>query len=1042
MFLRNASCLTAKSAARQSSALKHTTCLCSGAGQSVARCRTFTGNVRGGDAPPSRNHEAGLRRSADQEQLPRRSHQTPAKVAREPRFFTPNYTSETIQSRCRDGRPEIKPAEIPSRSSLEQEHTSTRAFNVGAAPPATVQPSQLPWTRAAFVDLSTLTRSATASPQHAADPAAGDSLKIRPAQAAVQSLARLPHKTEAGNPSTQSALLKDSASTDSAQRTHQMSVVPPDPPQTDNSKLVVRGSDQSSEDSRTCAKAGIVSSNESPGAKEKVEREHKPVAVAVADAVLADDKGPQTLTFLDLGQNSASQEALPSERAIFGNAPTAPTATPGPDTSQSQLHDSPDLSKVSGANLQKVFVADPVLKPAPSTSTYMQKHEAYVLDADKKSVHRLWRRQNMDNAQHWVTLSRLLENVAPRKYSGFDPFREFYLSASALTAYTGSLERNIWIEHVGNGARVEVFPPWLKPVNECKVRITGGIAAEEVAKKLQGITIASSQQKTDQRRTLASIDSVAAFHAYVRQVTGQSEARVLERSVVQKRNRFVADRLLKAFTDAHIAKYASADALRLALQYFNQHYEVQDAADLIYARCRKLELANTIAIMNLRLKHAFNWNLPLLAYKIVLDMKELGIRPNGRTWSLFYDFSANDSQRQLIVQALDRANISHLTKKARAVLALPLVEEQLKITGNNATSWKAFEQDMDSSFGRLWHSTATYKRTLNLTRQTGLDEISEELFAKVWSKSVLMRSKSDLHQYYIHVHHFKYLYTKRALGRAIKLLRDMVVRDIADINLERVIPILFLTAWQCKATNVCRTLWRFAAVNGLYDRTMQDIISQALYRSMVFGQRPQRPQPYDILSNDETEWRTMSAEEQAHITWAASAARLAVGANAAGVVADLSERFPVLEAHFPPGTSSLEMVSTWLPTDGGLREAQRGLLKAVLQQDLNAFIGHETVSLAVLATSTLQKALKLDTEWSTSGKTDALLSRKLADLSREMVPLAVWEKSAERLAKDEEIRRCLIEDAVYAGTELKVPMVDKELSGRDIMTGSCMADNV
>jgi hypothetical protein len=1032
MFLRNASCLTAKSVARSSLTSRCTAHLCPNTQKSVARHRTYTGSARGGDASPSRDHEAGLRRPADQEQLSRQSHQPRVEVAREPQFFTPDYTSETIQSRCRDEAADTKPAKTPRRSGLEQDSTATRAFNAGAAPPPPLQPSQQSWTRTAFVDLSTLTSSSTASPQHAAGSAPAQSLKLRPAQAAVQHPARPSHRSGSGSPPAQSVLLGDSTCTERAQETPQVQVDQPDPGQIDESKLVVRGSDQSLEDSRAGAKAGIASSKVSSGADRNVQREEK--TVTDANAVFAGDKDLQTLTFLDLGQNRGSNKALPSKRARSGNGPIPPGAMPGPDASLSQVHDPTDLPKGNEAISKERSVVDPVLKPAPSQSTYMQKHEAQVLDADKKSVHRMWRQQNMDNAPHWVRLSRMLENVVARKHSGADRVREFYLSASALIAYAGSLERNIWAEHVGTGVLVEVFPPQVKPVKKCKVKVTGGIAADYVANKLQSISNGSVQQKPDQRRTLASIDSIAAFHAYVRQITDEPEARVLERSVVQKRNRFMADRLLKAFTDSHIAKFASADALRLAIHHLNQHYELQDAADLIYARCRKLELANTIAIMNLRLKHAFNWNLPLLAYRTVLDMQELHIRPNSRTWSLFYDASANDSQRQLIVQALDRANIRRLTKKARAILALPLIEEQLKIIGNDATAWKAFEQDMDSAFGRLWHSTATYKRTLDLTRQTGLDEISEWLFAKVWSRP-------DLQQYYIHVHHFKYLYAKRDLGRAIKLLQDMVARDIAAINLERVIPILFLTAWQCKATNVCRILWRFAAVNGLHDNsTMQECILQALHRNSIFGEKWQRPQTYDVRSNHDTLWRTMSTEEQAHITWAASAARLAIGANTAGAVADLSDRFPVLARHFPPKTSSLEMLSTWLPTDGGLREAQRGLLKVVVQQDLNAFIEHETVPLSVLVSSTLDKALRLDEEWSKSGKVDNLLSFRLEDLSQEMVPMAIWAKSPERLAREEEIRRCLIEDAIYAGTELKGATVggisDQPASNDWLVTGT------
>lgn len=711
----------------------------------------------------------------------------------------------------------------------------------------------------------------------------------------------------------------------------------------------------------------------------------------------------QRRTYFDLSKQSAStatgRESCREEEQALGSI----VQSSAPDThgvlDNSSLHSDNQLDKVNSHG-QEFGPESDHATPYVDLSSNASGHRSENELARKRLLKRLWKiRTFTPRKANWVPLSRILESIQPRRLSAPEQMMMIEVPSDVVKAYTGSLEQNAWIEYVGTGVHVEVT--WSPKASSTRTLfLRGSSAAEEVKQKLHDIGKRPFPTEIAAPATLQSINSILGFHEYICEITQRREHRAMERSMVGDHNRFTADRLLKAFTDSDISKFASTVAMNRALCYLNLHWEVKDTADLIYAHCRGIGIAGSTAAMNTRLEHAIRWSNRSLAMSTAHDMKQLGVVPDSHTWSLLYYGTEKEEQRLHIVKALDQAGVE-ITARSQALLALPLIEDQLKHLPDDAAAWQSFVDDMDSTFGEAqWQSAETLKVILSLTHRRRQHEVGEEVLTSTFS-----RSPSDYDK--LTTEHAKLLKHQRDLGSAVKLFAYAVERDLRDIAIDKIVEILFNTAWDCQSATVCRLLWRYAAVNGFIGLSMRHTVHRALHSNSMTGNYFKGNKP-DLMSGENAK------AKEALRRWRYKMLRLCIGVDAK-YIAGVQEGYPRLLAHFPAGTTSMEMISTYLPVSDGLRGEQSRLMNDILYRDRMAVVYFRTIHRVQFA-ALLIKAAEADKRSLESEETDA--SFPAPQMGHEF-DLPIFAKTEDELAKDAQIRSRIAADVAFAGTKLR-----------------------
>ena len=656
-------------------------------------------------------------------------------------------------------------------------------------------------------------------------------------------------------------------------------------------------------------------------------------------------------------------------------------------------------------------------------------------------VDRKWRAKFYgDKWVNWLPLVRQLRYVfarSPPSQHGVS----MTVSDRVLVAYTGSSQPNSWVENIGTNVRVRVVPREASSKSpftdvhssargSCIVFEGSAALVRDVAQRFQQLSddletaISSFSGTSDTGHSLHSINSIASFHAYVVRITAQTTWRTIEKSLVADLHQFTADRLCRAFTDPVISRFASTVALNRALQYLHTNSELHDAADLVYAHGRQLGLVNDITTLNSRLEFAIQRNLVDQASAIVQDMREFDVPANSRTWGLFYRASRNNAEKSEIVHSMHRAGVS-IGWEARAWLALPLAEQQLR-TVKQTEDWNKVVDDMDVVFGKnQWMSPQTFTLLLDLARRENLDKAFEGILKT-------SREQPDPEQFSFDGAYFTYLKTRLDLKHAVKILLALIEQKAARSVIAVAIPKIIMIAWQLKALNVCRLLWRFCAVEGIVTHSMWFVMQRALlsrgflqsndsHDSNEFTWEHEPDRLVDHQSDDgngpkETSpKRPLSSEQRDRRRWQWIAARNAVGIDTA-YLEQIKHQFPNLVDHFPPSTSSIDLISTRLPSDSRrLRKDQITLAWRILYRDMHAWQRYRAVPLGLLS-RLLEKAVDVDLEWIQEGKSPTM---SWAETQQDAIDLRVLEKNNDMLRKDDEMRKQVLEEAQYVGTELK-----------------------
>jgi hypothetical protein len=147
------------------------------------------------------------------------------------------------------------------------------------------------------------------------------------------------------------------------------------------------------------------------------------------------------------------------------------------------------------------------------------------------------------------------------------------------------------------------------------------------------------------------------------------------------------------------------------------------------------------------------------------------------------------------------------------------------------------------------------------------------------------------------------------------------------------IPMVFMTAWNSRFYNVCRVLWRYAAVSGNIAFNMQNVVATSL-----------------IKNNDET-------NNSASHLWRITAGKVIVGTDLD--VSGLASQYRFLNED---GLKNpMKVLAQWTPDDGP-RQEQLSLAYTILQRDLTAYKHFWRLRSQQLF-DLLKKAYELDCEW-------------------------------------------------------------------------------
>jgi len=593
----------------------------------------------------------------------------------------------------------------------------------------------------------------------------------------------------------------------------------------------------------------------------------------------------------------------------------------------------------------------------------------------------------------WLPLAKTLASLQLTKSS---PTQEtVQVNKRTVNRYTGSYRPNIWNEQAGAGVSVNLHSDSETQTSTRSAVLRGSpfytsLVRDKFAHNLNSSADVQAQSADiEGQNSLISVDSVASFTRFVFRLTNPRVNRKVEHMVFGNYNRYVADLLSRAFSDPKTCIFASAAALDRALRFLSIHNELLDAANLVYAHGRRMQLVQNITTFNIRLQCALKRKITHLANTTVREMAEIGVQPNSHTWALVYAAVETLDARAEVLKLIERCN-PPMSTTSWSHLALTMFEEQLKLASDKELNLLASIKELDETFGRDWMFPKTLARGLHICKQRNLDKVAKLLFEVAERRGIQMTKD-------IHVYHFALARRQKSTKRAVDRLCSMIRKD-EEPMLSLVIPRVFMTAWSQKCTNTCRVLWAFAATRGLITQTMQTVVYRALLSNTKTNPKAESP----------------SKSQVARLAWQRLASKLIVGIDFDS--ARFLEHFPLLAAYFGHSASTIQMVSTWTPDDG-TRDEQISLDYTTLHRDLEAWQYRRPMAIKVLS-ELLTEAYQMDLAWLRSGKlnnaTAVELDPQAIDIKRHLN--GDWLGYNTRLSR---VREDLIRDAEAFGLETK-----------------------
>jgi pentatricopeptide repeat protein len=437
--------------------------------------------------------------------------------------------------------------------------------------------------------------------------------------------------------------------------------------------------------------------------------------------------------------------------------------------------------------------------------------------------------------------------------------------------------------------------------------------------------------------------SVPSFLHCVEDLTTMKIPRLERRHVYgprdERHNNVVANFLYRLFTEINTARFASALALDLALGFLGKHDELYHHTTTLYIQYRRSRLTLLPITYNHVLKAMFSQNDMMKFRDVLDDLCAEGHKPDCKIWLTLLKSESSMARKDIIVDWMGRRNLLG-NALLRGQVAAEIVSAELrKIDDYNAYADR-FIAATDARFGKDWMSGPPVAQILRACADLKAWAMAREIFMKAQERNVVF--DATITSVILTV-----MQRRGSLRDSLDFFRSHFVRTVGR-NDQALIPILFVTAWRHRFHNVCRVLWRYAAVRGVTTYKMENLVTESLLRN----------QDVAIPSTNSKDL-TIATKE-----WWRRAGKVIVGTH---LDTKGFEQFFNLIEQLPgsKATNPMLWLAQYVP-EGEPRDQQLSLACVMLHRDLEAWKQFAPPSSQRLF-KLLSDAYAMDVEWKGEG---------------------------------------------------------------------------
>lgn len=555
----------------------------------------------------------------------------------------------------------------------------------------------------------------------------------------------------------------------------------------------------------------------------------------------------------------------------------------------------------------------------------------------------------------WSEPIRLLAQLIyrPKKVLG----ERLELHRDAVYNLTGTLDANAWFHPVRLGCEVRVLNERARHRDKLVVILHGMPRArqltreyllwiERVVAKSTGWSLSSEDRPVLIRFVLSSLAwhcrtksarradaleqppswTVRSFADVVETLTTMQIPRQLRRELydnADSHNRTVAEVLESLFSDPRSESCISLRALNHALQFTCAHTELEATSTFLFERAKSIGLSIQADTYNILIEQSLRQNKLDYYRSLLASMQRMGVVPNEMTWVALLRVTKSRSARRAILQRL-RHKWPKKNKMWQQV-AVELVTTDFARLVRLEKSFDYFVDFMDQSLPPDWLSARCINRMLHVCAEKKLWDVVPRVVE-------LGERRGGLFNTGTHSALLKVFQKRGSVRDSIGLLESHFAKTVGRDSAFAV-PMVFMTAWNSRFYNVCRVLWRYAAVSGNIAVNMQNVVATSL-----------------IKNNDET-------NNSASHLWRITAGKVIVGMDLD--VSGLASQYRFLNEDGL--TNPMKVLAQWTPDDGP-RQEQLSLAYTILQRDLTAYKRFWRLRSQQLF-DLLKKAYELDCEW-------------------------------------------------------------------------------
>jgi hypothetical protein len=667
--------------------------------------------------------------------------------------------------------------------------------------------------------------------------------------------------------------------------------------------------------------------------------------------------------------NSTQYQWRPSTHASrpWNNVITNPQETETGATTLSSNTFNADLG--STTQILDVRDSEPKLRVRCSPQSTYRQVLAKGPESTTKSIKKEATKKLHDPASiEWSEPIRLLAQLIHRPKEV--PGERLELSRDTVYHLTGTVEANAWFHQVRLGCEVRVLDERASHPDKLVVILHGMSRARQLTREYLleiDCDVAESARwnlsSEDDPALIRFVLSSLAWHYRTKDVrradaveqprswTVRSFANVVETLTkmqiphqlrrelyngTDSHNLTVAKVLESLFSDPRSEPFISIRALNYALRFTCEHTEIDATSIFLFGKANSIGLSLQANTFNILIEESLRQNKLDYYRNLLASMQRLGVVPNGMTWVALLRVTKSRTGRRAILQHL-RQKWSKDSRMWQQV-ALEFVTADFARLVRLEKSFDYFVDFMDQSFPSTWLSARCINRMLNICAEKKLWDVVPRVlelgerrggFFNTGTQTVLLKVFKE----------------RGSIRDSLDLLESHFAKTVVR-NSALAIPMVFMTAWNSRFYNVCRVLWRYAAVYGDITFTMQKVVALSL-----------------IKNNSE------SNDSASHL-WRITAGKVIVGTDL-----DISDLAPQYQFLNQEGLKNpMKVLAQWTPDDGP-RQEQLSLAYTIMQRDLTAYKRFGRFRSQQLF-DLLRKAYELDCEWMHKKKV-----RKYSDLS-------------------------------------------------------------